>query len=234
MTHLDAVRSEGDGSIRIVVVDDQAVVRSGLRMILESQPDLVVVGEAGNGDEGVDLVAELDPDVALMDIRMPVLDGIAATRKITARAPDTRVLILTTYAADENLYEALRAGAVGFFAKTDEPHDIIEAVRAASRDQVQLGPGVLRLVLDRFLAEPPRVHRPPPDLHHLTHREHDVLLLLGRGATNAEIASELFIGEATVKTHVAHIFDKLQVETRVQAVVIAYESRLVSVGEQQE
>jgi DNA-binding NarL/FixJ family response regulator len=227
LTDLEADPGKDDRPIRIVVVDDQAVVRSGLRMILESQSDLVVIGEAGNGDEGVDMVAELGPEVVLMDIRMPVLDGIAATRTLTARTPGTRVLILTTYAADENLYEALRAGAVGFFAKTDEPHDIIEAVRAASRDQVQLGPGVLRLVLDRFLADPPEVLRPPPDLHHLTQREHEVLLLLGRGATNTEIAKGLIIVEATVKTHVARTLAKLGLRDRTQAVVYCYENGLL-------
>jgi DNA-binding NarL/FixJ family response regulator len=220
---------EPDGNpIRVVVVDDQAVVRSGLRMILESQPDIEVVGEATNGQEGLDLVAQLDPDVILMDIRMPVLDGLAATRALTARDPNARVLILTTYAADENIYDALNVGAAGFFAKTDEPDQILAAVRATAGDQVQLGPGVLRLVLDRFLAEPARVLPPPPDLHHLTDREREVLLLLGRGSNNTEIADQLIIGEATVKTHVARVLSKLGLRDRTQAVVYCYEHGLIS------
>jgi len=220
---------EAQGSaIRVVVVDDQAVVRSGLRMILESQPDIEVIGEAGDGQEGLDLVARLDPDVILMDIRMPVLDGLAATRELLTRDPNARVLILTTYAADENIYEALQIGAAGFFAKTDEPDQILAAVRAGAGDQVQLGPGVLRLVLDRFLAEPAKVLPPPVDLHHLTDRERQVLLLLGRGRTNAEIADELIIGEATVKTHVARVLSKLGLRDRTRAVVYCYEHGLLS------
>jgi DNA-binding NarL/FixJ family response regulator len=217
-----------DHRLRLVVVDDQAVVRSGLRMILEAQADMAVVGEAGNGQEGLDLVAELEPDVVLMDIRMPVLDGIAATRALTGRDPDARVLILTTYAADENIYEALHAGAVGFFAKTDEPDDILAAVRAAAADQVQLGPGVLRVVLDRFLTDPARTLPPPPDFHHLTDREREVLLLLGGGRNNAEIGHDLLIGEATVKTHVARVLTKLGLRDRTQAVVYCYEHGLLT------
>lgn len=223
-----AAASAESRPIRVALVDDQAIVRSGLRMILEAQPDIEVVGEAGDGQAGVQLVEQLTPDVVLMDVRMPVLDGISATRALVARDPDVRVLILTTYAADENIYEALRVGAAGFFAKTDEPDQIVAAVRAAAGDQVQLGPGVLRLVLDRFLTQPARVLPPPPDLHHLTDRERQVLLLLGRGRTNAEIAAELVIGEATVKTHVARVLSKLGLRDRTQAVVYCYEQGLLS------
>lgn len=197
-------------------------------MILESQPDIEVIGEASNGQEGLDLVAQFDPDVILMDIRMPVLDGLAATRALIARDPNARVLILTTYAADENIYDALHVGAAGFFAKTDEPDQILAAVRATAGEQVQLGPGVLRLVLDRFLAEPAKVLPPPPDLHHLTDRERQVLLLLGRGCNNAEIAEQLIIGDATVKTHVARVLSKLGLRDRTQAVVYCYEHGLIS------
>jgi DNA-binding NarL/FixJ family response regulator len=216
--------------IRVLVVDDQAIVRSGLRMILESQPDIVVVGEAGNGEEGLVAADRLQPDVVLMDIRMPVLDGISATRALVERVPSARVVILTTYAADDNVEEALRAGAAGFFAKTDEPADIVAAVRAVAGDQVQLGPGVLQLVLDRFLAQPHRVTPAPVDLHFLTDREREVLLLLGRGRTNAEIAGELFIGEATVKTHVSRVLVKLALRDRTQAVVYCYEHGLLLAG----
>ncbi|MFN8040741.1 MAG: response regulator transcription factor [Acidimicrobiales bacterium] len=217
--------------LRVVVVDDQAVVRGGLRLILETQPDIVVVGEAGDGRAGVELVAAEQPDVVLMDIRMPVLDGIAATAELVARDPAIRVLILTTYAADENVYDALRAGAAGFFAKTDEPDVLVAAVREVASEQVQLGPGVLRLVLDRFLAEPGRVLPPPPLLDQLTEREGEVLLLLGRGATNAEIADRLVIGEATVKTHVARTLAKLGLRDRTQAVVYCYEHGLLTPGD---
>ena len=221
----------GGGVVRVVLVDDQAVVRGGLRLILESQPDIVVVGEAADGRAGIDLVRSEQPDVVLMDIRMPVLDGIAATAELVAADPATRVLILTTYAADENVYEALRAGAVGFFAKTDEPTVLVAAVREVAAEQVQLGPGVLRLVLDRFLAEPGRVLPPPPMLDQLTDREREVLLLLGRGETNAEIARRLVIGEATVKTHVARVLTKLGLRDRTQAVVYCYEHGLLKPGD---
>jgi DNA-binding NarL/FixJ family response regulator len=216
--------------IRVLIVDDQAVVRGGLRMILEAQPDIVVVGEAANGDEGLAAAEELRPDVVLMDIRMPVLDGISATGAMVARDPSARVVILTTYAADENIEDALRAGASGFFAKTDEPAAIVAGVRAVAGDQVQLGPGVFQLVLDRFLEHPKAVHVPPPDLHHLTDRECEVLLLLGRGRSNSEIAHELIIGEATVKTHVARVLNKLGLRDRIQAVVYCYEHALLTAG----
>jgi DNA-binding NarL/FixJ family response regulator len=221
---------EAEPRIGVLIVDDQAIVRSGLRMILESQPDIVVLGEAGNGEEGLTAVDLLRPDVILMDIRMPVLDGISATRSIVQRDPSARVVVLTTYAADDTLEDALRAGAIGFFAKTDEPADIVAAVRAVAGDDVQLGPGVLRLVLDRYLAQPNRTVPDPADLHVLTDREREVLLLLGRGHTNAEIASELFIGEATVKTHVSRVLVKLALRDRTQAVVYCYEHGLLVAG----
>jgi DNA-binding NarL/FixJ family response regulator len=221
--------SEVAPRIRVVVADDQAVMRSGLRMILDAQADIEVVGEADDGAKGVELVRRLDPDVVLMDIRMPVLDGIAATRQLRDSSCRSRVLILTTYAVDDNLYEALRAGASGFFAKTDAPDQIVAAVRSAAAGDTQLGRAALQLVLDRYIESP--TSRPPaPDLQLLTDREREVLLLLGRGSTNAEIADELIIGEATVKTHVARVITKLGLRDRTQAVVYCYEHGLLRPG----
>jgi DNA-binding NarL/FixJ family response regulator len=217
-------------TIRVLIVDDQAIVRGGLRMILEAQPDIEVVGEATDGEAGLAAADVLDPDVVLMDIRMPVRDGISATRAIVERNPAIRVVVLTTYAADENVEDALRAGASGFFAKTDEPADIVTAVRSVAGDQVQLGPGVLQLVLNRFLDQRESPVPAPADLRHLTDREREVLLLLGKGRTNAEIASELIIGEATVKTHVARVLAKLALRDRTQAVVYCYEHGLLHPG----
>lgn len=217
-------------TIRVLIVDDQAVVRAGLRMILEAQPDIIVIGEAADGEAGVAAADELEPDVVLMDIRMPVRNGISATREMIERNPAIRVVILTTYAADENVEDALRAGASGFFAKTDEPADIVTAVRSVAGDQVQLGPGVLQLVLNRFLNQPKPPVLAPADLRHLTDREREVLLLLGRGRTNTEIADELIIGEATVKTHVARVLAKLALRDRTQAVVYCYEQGLLHPG----
>lgn len=218
------------GPIRVVIVDDQAVMRSGLAMILNAQVDIEVVGEADNGAAGVDLIRELDPDVVLMDIRMPVLDGIAATQQLQAADARACVLMLTTYALEENLYEALRAGAAGFFAKTDAPDEIVAAVRAAVSGDTQLGKAALQLVLDRYIASAPAAPRQAPDLKFLTEREREVLLLLGQGATNAEIAGELFIGEATVKTHVGRVMSKLGLRDRAGAVVYCYEHGLLLPG----
>ena len=216
-----------DRPIRVVIVDDQAVVRGGLRMILEADPGIEVVGEAADGEDGIRLAREANPDVVLMDIRMPVLDGISATRRLRSEAPEMRVLILTTYAADENVEEALVAGAAGFFAKTDEPATLVAAVRAVTGDQVQLGPGVMQLVLDRLVASPVRTAADPPDLRHLTDREVEVLLLMGAGRSNAEIAEALFIGAATVKTHVARVLTKLALRDRTAAVIYCYEHGLI-------
>jgi DNA-binding NarL/FixJ family response regulator len=216
--------------ITVVIADDQTMVRSGLRMILDSQDGIEVIGEAADGAVAVELVAELDPDVVLMDIRMPELDGIAAIKQLTARGIRSHILVLTTYAVDENVYDALRAGAAGFFAKTDHPDHIINAVRSATDIDRQLGPGVTELLLHQFLAAPsPRIARPePPELRLLTEREREILVLIGLGRNNSEIGDELLIGEATVKTHITRIFSKLHLRDRVHAVVYCYTHGLVS------
>lgn len=214
--------------IRIVVVDDQAIVRRGLRMILESQSDMEVIGEASDGVGAISLVENLDPDVVLMDIRMPNMDGIAATRALRAAGVRARILVLTTYASDENIADALRAGAVGFLAKTDEPEHILGAVRSVVEGGVKLGPDAMNRVLDRFLSISVPSAKPAPDLSQLTNREKEVLLLLGQGRSNLEIGAELFIGEATVKTHVARVTSKLGLRDRIQAVVFCYEHDLHS------
>lgn len=225
-------RRSDPGPITVVIADDQTMVRSGLRMILDAQDGIEVVGEAADGAAAIDLVGEVDPDVVLMDIRMPVLDGIAATKELTARGARSRILVLTTYAVDENVYDALRAGAAGFFAKTDHPHHIVGAVRSATDADRQLGPGVTELLLQRFLAAGvPRIGRPePPELRLLTEREREILALIGRGRNNAEIGNELFIAEATVKTHITRIFSKLHLRDRVHAVVYCYTHGIVSPG----
>jgi DNA-binding NarL/FixJ family response regulator len=220
--------TSAESPIRVVIVDDQTVVRGGLRMILEATPGIVVVGEGVDGAQGVALATDLAPDVVLMDIRMPVMDGIAATRLVRDLDPAPRVIVLTTYAVDENVEAALRAGASGFFAKTDEPATLVAAVRAVAGDQVQLGPGVMELLLDRLCAVPRSPAPQPPDLHHLTEREREVLLLLGAGSSNAEIADELVIGGATVKTHVARVLGKLGLRDRTAAVIYCYEHGLIS------
>jgi DNA-binding NarL/FixJ family response regulator len=215
--------------ITVVIADDQTMVRSGLRMILAAQDGIEVVGEAADGAAAIELVGELDPDVVLMDIRMPVLDGIAATKQLTARGARSRILVLTTYAVDENVYDALRAGAAGFFAKTDHPDHIVNAVRSATDIDRQLGPGITELLLQQFLAAgSPRAARPePPELRLLTEREREILVLIGLGRNNSEIGAELLIGEATVKTHITRIFSKLHLRDRVHAVVYCYTHALV-------
>jgi DNA-binding NarL/FixJ family response regulator len=214
--------------IRILVADDQAVVRAGLRMILEAQPDLEIVGEAADGSEAVTLTTALCPDVVMMDIRMPVLDGIEATRQL-AGTP-ARVLVLTTYGIDEYVYQALRAGAAGFLLKTDPPERVIDAVRVIAAGEALLGPETTRRLIERFLAGPAPNHAKPAVLDTLTEREFEILQHVARGLSNHEIANHLFIGEGTVKTHVAHILAKLGLRDRVQVVVYAYEHNLVIPG----
>lgn len=217
--------------IRLVLADDQAVVRGGLRMILGAQPDFEVVGEAGDGDEAVARVRELRPDVALMDIRMPGLDGIEATRRICADpVSSTRVLVLTTYDLDEYLYEAMRAGASGFLLKTADPADLAAGVRTVARGDALVAPEITRRLLGEFTSGPRPGADRPDGLDELTGRELEVLRLLARGLSNAEIAAELFLSAGTVKTHVAHVLAKLDLRDRVQAVVAAYESGLVRPG----
>jgi DNA-binding NarL/FixJ family response regulator len=216
--------------IRVLVADDQAVVRGGLRMILEAEEDIEVIGEAGDGSEAVALACRLGPDVVLMDIRMPVLDGIEATRRLSETDARVRVLVLTTYGLDEYVYQALRAGAGGFFVKTDSPQRLIEAVRAVAAGEVLLAPEVTRMIIDRFVAAAPPNAPPPPELAGLTDREREVLAHLARGLSNADIARMLFVTEGTVKTHVARILAKLDLRNRVEAVVFAYETGLVEPG----
>ena len=217
-------------TVRVLIADDQQLVRSGFRMILESEPGVEVVAEAANGQEAVAEVRRLRPDVALIDLRMPVMDGIAATAEIVADdAVPTRVLIVTTFDTDEHVYAALRAGASGFLLKDAPPEELASAVRLIADGEALLAPSVTRRVIEEFA----RVGRDPAaadTLADLTDRELDVLRLMARGLSNSEIALELTIGETTVKTHVGNILMKLDVRDRAQAVVAAYESGLVVPG----
>lgn len=210
--------------IRVAIVDDQALVRSGLRMIVESQPDLSVVAEAGDGDEAVRLIRSERPDVVLMDVRMPRMDGIEATRQVSAA---TRVVILTTYELDEYVFDALSAGASAFLLKASPPEDLIRAIRVVASGDALLAPSVTKRLIEQFAHRPERAARGANRLDELTSREIDVLKEVARGHTNAEIAANLHVAETTVKTHVAHVLDKLQLRDRVQAVIVAYESGLV-------
>jgi DNA-binding NarL/FixJ family response regulator len=214
-----------------LIVDDQSLVRAGFRLILESQTDFEVVGEGQDGTEAVTLARRHHPDVLLMDIRMPRLDGLEATRQILENgSSQCRIVMLTTFDLDEYVYEALRAGACGFLIKDVTPEQLIAAVRLVAAGDALLAPSITRRLIERYALRdaPTAVTR---DISELTPREADVLRLIARGLGNQEIAEKLFVSEATVKTHVAHIFDKLHVDNRVQAVVVAYESRLVSPGE---
>jgi DNA-binding NarL/FixJ family response regulator len=218
-------------STSILLVDDQPLLRVGFRMVLESQDDLSVVGEAGNGAEAVDLTAQLQPDVVLMDVRMPGMDGIEATRQIVAGGSRSRVLILTTFDLDEYAYAALRAGASGFLLKDVPPGDLLSGIRAVASGDAVVAPSVTRRLLDSFahrLPQPaPGAAESAEPLQGLTARERDVLGELARGLSNAEIAEQLVLSEATVKTHVGHILAKLGLRDRVQVVVFAYEIGLV-------
>ena len=215
--------------IRVLLADDQALVRAGFRMILRAEPDIEVVGEAGHGEEAVELARALEPDVVLMDIRMPELDGIEATRRIVdGRDGSPRILVLTTFDLDEYVYEALRAGASGFLLK-DAPEDqLLAGIKVVADGGSLFAPAVTRRLIERF-AEGARTE-PAPALAELTPRELEVLRLVARGLSNAEIATDLFVSEHTAKTHVGHILQKLEARDRVQAVVLAYESGLVRAG----
>jgi DNA-binding NarL/FixJ family response regulator len=216
--------------IRVVVADDHALVRGGFRMILEAQPDIEVAGEAANGLEAVDLARSLAPDVVLMDVRMPELDGIEAARRVTASSPEgPRVLMLTTFDLDEYVYRAIRAGASGFLLKDVRPAELVHAVRVISSGDTLLAPAITRRLLEEFVRRPLPGQR-PAELSELTDRESEVLGLVARGLSNAEIAQRLFLGETTVKTHLTRILTKLHLRDRVQAVVLAYESGLVRPG----
>jgi DNA-binding NarL/FixJ family response regulator len=214
----------------ILIADDQALVRVGLRKIFESEPETTVSGEAGDGQEAVDEARRLRPDVVLMDIRMPVLDGIEATRRIVAALPATRVLMLTTFGLDAYVYEALRAGASGFMLKDAPPEEIVAAVRIVAGGDALLAPAVTRAVVEEFVRRPPPSPPEPAPAPDLTPREREVLDLLVRGLSNPEICERLVISEATAKTHVARILQKLDLRDRVQAVIYAYESGLVTPG----
>jgi DNA-binding NarL/FixJ family response regulator len=216
---------------RVLLCDDQALVRVGLRKILDAEDDLEVVGEAGDGEDAVTEAIGLRPDVVLMDIRMPVLDGIEATRRITQAEPTTRVLILTTFGLDSYVYEALRAGASGFMLKDAPPEEIAGAVRIVASGEGLLAPAVTRAVITEFARQAPAVaSEPPAAVAELTPREREVLDLLVLGLSNPEICRELVISEATAKTHVARILQKLGLRDRVQAVIYAYEAGLVTPG----
>jgi DNA-binding NarL/FixJ family response regulator len=213
----------------VLIADDQALVRVGLRKILESEPETAVVGEAGDGEDAVASARRLRPNVVLMDIRMPVLDGIEATRRIVAAQPGTRVLILTTFGLDGYVYDALRAGASGFMLKDAPPEEIAAAVRIVANGVALLAPAVTRAVIEEFGRQRPAPALPPA-VAELTPREREVLDLLARGLSNPEICDRLVISEATTKTHVARILQKLGLRDRVQAVIYAYESGLIVPG----
>jgi DNA-binding NarL/FixJ family response regulator len=215
-------------SIRVVLADDEQLVRAGLRLILESEEDIEVIGEAGNGAEAVELTRALDPHVVLMDVQMPGMDGLEATRRITAlgRKDTSRVLILTTFEVDEYVYEALRAGASGFLLKRTPAADLVAAIHVVAHGDALLAPSVTRRLIDQF-ARRPSASADTKALGEITAREREVLVLVARGHSNAEIADELVLSEGTVKTHVKRIFMKLGLRDRAQAVIFAYDAGLV-------
>jgi DNA-binding NarL/FixJ family response regulator len=217
-------------SIRVLIADDQSLVRAGFRLVLENHPDIEVVGEASNGHEAIYGAGRLSPDVVLMDIRMPELDGIAATREIAGRGT-ARVLVLTTYDLDEYVYDALQAGASGFLLKDSPPEQVADAIRAVAAGDALLAPSVTRRLIEEFARIAPARRDRPAELDELTPRELEVLRLVARGMSNGEIAEELVLSDTTVKTHVTHVLGKLGLRDRVQAVVLAYESGLVEPGQ---
>jgi DNA-binding NarL/FixJ family response regulator len=217
-------------TVRVVLVDDEAMVRVGLRMVLTSEPDIEVVGEAQDGGEAVDVVAATSPDVVLMDVRMPRVDGLEGSRRVLEAHPGVRVIVLTTFDEDEYVETALRHGVSGFLLKVAPPERLVEAVRTVAAGGGLLDPAVTVRVIESFAASPARTARADV-LDRLTERERDVLRLIGRGLSNAEIAAELYLGETTVKTHVSNVLAKLGLRDRVQAVVAAYETGHVRPGE---
>ena len=216
--------------IRVLIADDQEMIRSGLRLILAAEPDIDVVAEVSDGHDAVAAARRLRPDVTLMDIRMPRLDGLQATRRLLAdTAPSTRVVVLTTFDIDTYVYEALRSGASGFLLKNAPAEELVQAIRVVASGEGLLDPAVTRRVIEEF-ARTPAQTQPPPELANLTERELEVLHLIARGLSNAEIAARLYVSEATVKTHVARMLTKLRLRDRVQAVVYAYEHGVIRPG----
>jgi DNA-binding NarL/FixJ family response regulator len=214
--------------IEVLIADDQSMVRSGLRLILEAESDIVVIDEAGNGREAVRLAGRNKPDVVLMDVRMPEMDGLEATRQITASDPDTKVIVLTTFDVDDYVYGALRAGASGFLLKDAGGDQLVDAIRVVASGEALIAPSVTKRLIAEFAGRPEATE--VKGLEDLTERELEVLAQVARGLSNAEIAEELYVSETTVKTHVSHILTKLRLRDRVQAVVVAYESGLVTPG----
>jgi DNA-binding NarL/FixJ family response regulator len=218
-----------DAPIRVLIADDQALMRTGFRMILDAQDDIEVVGEAIDGADAIRRFEALSPDVVVMDVRMPTMDGIEATRRLSALERPARVLILTTFDLDDYVYEALRAGASGFLLKDRPPEELVAAVRVIAAGEALLAPSVTRRLIEEFARRAPAVK--PAALDQLTEREREVLVLMARGLSNAEIARTLFVAETTVKTHVGRVLHKLGLRDRAQAVVLAYESGLVQPGD---
>jgi len=219
-------------SIRVLIADDQQLVRAGFALILKPHADLDVIGEAADGAEAVALAAQRRPDVILMDIRMPGMDGLEATRRVLADPAQakTRVLVLTTFDLDDYVYAALRAGASGFLLKDAPPEQLVAGIRTIATGESLLAPSITRRLIEGFINRPAPCARDAPNLQDLTPRELEVLELIGRGRSNSEIARQLVVSEATVKTHVAHVFSKLDLRDRAQAVVVAYETGLVQPG----
>ena len=216
-------------STRILIADDQALVRAGFRKLLESAPGIEVAGEAADGEQAVEQARRLCPDIVLMDIRMPRLDGIQATRRLTNRSKNaTRVLILTTFGLDHYVYDALHAGASGFMLKDAPPEELLAAIEIVARGDALIAPAVTRSVIEEFTRRSPPPSPPLPVLDELTTREREVLDLLARGLSNAEIAQQLVVSDGTIKTHVAHVLSKLNLRDRVQAVILAYESGIIT------
>jgi DNA-binding NarL/FixJ family response regulator len=217
--------------IRVLVADDQALVRGGFRLILDAQPDIEVVGEAADGVEALERTRALQPDVVLMDIRMPALDGLEATRRLLADLNPPRVLMLTTFDLDQYVYDALRAGASGFLLKDVRPEQLADAVRVVAAGDTLLAPTITRRLVEQYLRRPRPGAGIATALNSLTDRELDVLRLVARGQSNQQIADTLFLGESTVKTHLTHLFAKLDLRDRAQAVVLAYETGLIQPGD---
>jgi DNA-binding NarL/FixJ family response regulator len=222
--------ADGNGAVRIPIADDQALVRAGFRMILEAEPHLTVVGEAADGEAAIDLVSRARPDVVLMDVRMPKMDGIASCARICAGAKPPQVLMLTTFDLEDYVYSALRAGASGFLLKDAPAEQLVEAIEVVARGDAQLAPQITRLLIEEVAKRPAVSPAHHPWIAALTERETEVLRLMSRGRSNMEIAAELYLGEATIKTHVGRVLSKLGARDRVQAVVMAFDSGLVEPG----